>query len=58
MCRNCAFLYYDRPRCAAVDSKTDWRCGLWHHHKPKTHTALIPSGAPWANPPQQDAIDA
>lgn len=46
MCRSCAFLYYDRPRCPSVDPKTGFRCGLWTHHR-GSHNAITPSDAPW-----------
>ncbi len=47
MCRDCAYIYYDRPRCTSVDPTTGWQCGLWKHHVPKTHNALTPTDAPW-----------
>ena len=47
MCRECAPIYYDRPRCTSVDPKTGWQCGLWRHHVPKTHNPLVSTDAPW-----------
>lgn len=38
----------DAERCESIGPAPEhFRCGLWRHHAPHPHSALIPTGAPW-----------